>query len=120
LGENRQAISDFNEAIRLDPKNAAAYNNRGLAYQSVKNSPQAISDYSQAIQLNPNYAEAYCNRGALYMNQGLVVQGGADLDRCGKLDPGYKNFIQKKTTEVASKKGKSVLKKLKDKLKKIF
>jgi Flp pilus assembly protein TadD len=28
------AIADYTEAIRLDPKNAVAYNNRGLAYRA--------------------------------------------------------------------------------------
>ena len=31
-GEYDRAIADFNEAIRLDPKYAVAYNNRGEAY----------------------------------------------------------------------------------------
>src|SRR5450759_4296412 len=28
-----QAIDDFNEAVRLEPKNANAFNNRGVAYR---------------------------------------------------------------------------------------
>src|SRR5436190_23802422 len=31
-GDMDRAIADLNEAIRLDPKYAVAYNNRGLAY----------------------------------------------------------------------------------------
>ena len=31
-GDQDQAIADFTEAIRLEPKVAAAYNNRGCAY----------------------------------------------------------------------------------------
>jgi tetratricopeptide (TPR) repeat protein len=30
-GDNDRAIADYNEAIRLDPKSAVAFNNRGVA-----------------------------------------------------------------------------------------
>ncbi len=120
LGQNRQAVSDFNEAIRLNPGYAAAYNGRGLSYQSLKNYPQAITDFSQAITLDPKFAEAYCNRGALYLSQGRALEATSDFDHCGKMDPGWDQWIQKKTKEAAAKKGKSMLKKLSDKLKKIF
>jgi tetratricopeptide (TPR) repeat protein len=32
-GDNRRAIADFNQVLRLNPKNASAYALRGLAYQ---------------------------------------------------------------------------------------
>src|SRR5712691_10254342 len=33
-GDHDRAISDFSEAIRLDPKYAVAYANRGVAYEA--------------------------------------------------------------------------------------
>src|ERR1043165_1126115 len=46
-GDAEQAIADYDEAIRLDPKNASsAYNNRGGNAQSAKgDAEQAIADY---------------------------------------------------------------------------
>lgn len=120
LGQNRQAIADFTQAIRLDPKNAAAFNSRGVSYQALRNYPQAVSDFSQAIQLNSKFAEAYCNRGTVYLNQGKVLEATADFNNCGTMDPGFKKYVEKKTKEIAAKKGKSVFKKLTDKIKKIF
>ena len=71
LGKHQQAIKDFNQAIRLDPKFAEAYNNRGIAYGKGKGQyGQAIADYTKAIELNPKYADAFYNRGIGYINLG--------------------------------------------------
>ena len=32
LGEHQRAIQDFDQAISLNPQDALAYNNRGIAY----------------------------------------------------------------------------------------
>src|SRR5437588_5235019 len=37
-----RAIADFSEAIRLDPKDAATYNGRGLAYEAKGETDRAI------------------------------------------------------------------------------
>jgi len=57
-----KAISDYNEAIRLDPESAAAYYNRSLSYYEKRNYDKAISDYAEAIRLDSTYAVAYNNR----------------------------------------------------------
>ncbi|MBD1924413.1 tetratricopeptide repeat protein [Microcoleus sp. FACHB-831] len=62
------AIADFNQALRLDPKNAKAYFNRGFAYSSLENYQNAIEDYTKAIQMKPGDAEAFYNRGLAYSN----------------------------------------------------
>jgi tetratricopeptide (TPR) repeat protein len=46
-----EAISNYTEAIRLDPKNADAYYNRALAYQREGKSAQASDDFATAKQL---------------------------------------------------------------------
>ena len=39
------AIYDYDEAIRLDPEYAKAYNNRGLTYQSLGKVEEAERDF---------------------------------------------------------------------------
>ena len=51
-------------AIRLEPKNFKAHNNRGLAWLKNNNPEKAISDFDAAIGLEPHNAEAFSNRGA--------------------------------------------------------
>jgi Flp pilus assembly protein TadD len=62
-GSFEKAIANFNEAIRLHPDDASAFNSRGNAYAHKGNLYRAIADYNEAIRLKPNYARAFCNRG---------------------------------------------------------
>jgi tetratricopeptide (TPR) repeat protein len=56
------AIRDYDEAIRLNPKNVAAFNNRGNAYVSRRMYDRAIQDFDEALRLNPNNALYLRNR----------------------------------------------------------
>lgn len=47
------AIAEFNEAIRIDPKNSAAYSNRGVAYRKKGDNARAEADLKEAARLNP-------------------------------------------------------------------
>jgi tetratricopeptide (TPR) repeat protein len=51
---------------KIDPRNVAAYINRGNTYSGLKRYERAIEDYNKAIELNPKYAGAYYNRGLAY------------------------------------------------------
>jgi len=53
-GDNDRAIADFNEAIRLKPNDASAYNNRGLAYAAKGDDDHATADFNEAARLKPN------------------------------------------------------------------
>ena len=66
LRRHNQAIQEFNKAIELNPKFAAAYLKRGVAYKSNSRIDQAIQDFTKAIELNPKVADAYMNRGHAY------------------------------------------------------
>jgi tetratricopeptide (TPR) repeat protein len=83
------AIRDYDQAIRLNPKYAEAYNNRGYAYYWSYSSAQAIADYSRAIELRPNYAYAYNNRGAAYMASAHLDQAISDFDHAIQLQPDF-------------------------------
>ena len=52
------AIRDFDEAIRLKPDDAAAYNSRGSAKSNLGDKQGAIKDFDEAIRLKPDYADA--------------------------------------------------------------
>ena len=52
-GDYDKAIADYTEAIRLDPKNAEAYCNRGHAYEEKGDYDKAIADCTEAIRLDP-------------------------------------------------------------------
>ncbi len=87
LGNNKDAVTDFNLAIALDPKNTDAYNNRGVAKSNLGNKQEAIADYDLAIILNPKYANAYLNRGVAKSELGNQQSAITDFNRAISLNP---------------------------------
>jgi tetratricopeptide (TPR) repeat protein len=89
LTDRRRAIADYNEAIRLDPNYALAYNNRGQAYLLSEDFDRAFADLGEAIRLDPKYLEAYINRGATYARKNEYDRAIADFSEAIRLDPKY-------------------------------
>ncbi len=58
------------QAVRLDPKFVAAWNNLGFCYRKVKQYDKAFDAYSQAINLKPEYPNAHEYMGRTYLAMG--------------------------------------------------
>jgi tetratricopeptide (TPR) repeat protein len=86
-GEIDSALADYNEAIRINPKHARAFNNRGTLYKEKGDLDRAIADFGEAIRLDPKFAAAYFNRGNAYDDKGDDAKALADLEAAIKLDP---------------------------------
>jgi lipoprotein NlpI len=84
-----RALSDCNEAIRVDSSNASAFVNRGNTFLSKSDFEHAFADFNDAIRLDPKNAWAYAARGNLYKNKGDLEHALADLTESIKLDPSY-------------------------------
>lgn len=82
-----RAMAGYDRAIKLDPSNAATYNERGDAYAETGEYGQAIADYSKAIDLAPRDALAYFNRGYAYDEIGEYNQAIADYNKAIELNP---------------------------------
>lgn len=85
--EFRQAIRQFDLALRENPKDAAAYQWRGAAYAHRGNFDQAIKDLSRAIRLDPLQVTAYINRSYAYRSQDDLAHALADITSAVKLEP---------------------------------
>ena len=83
-----QAEKKFEQAVKLDPNFAEAYNNLAftLRKQGSGNYKQSLAYYNKAIELKPNLAEAYMYRGVLYTQMGKKADAQADLAKLKKLD----------------------------------
>jgi tetratricopeptide (TPR) repeat protein len=88
-GDNQGAIIAYNEAIRLNPNLAEAYNNRGIVRKELGDKPGAIDDYNQAIKFNPNLALAYYNRGIVRKELGDKPGAIDDYNLAIKFNPNY-------------------------------
>jgi len=70
-----KAIADYGEAIRLDPKDAKTYDNRGIVYQRMGEWDKAIADFTEVIRINPKDANVYASRGLFIRSEGRSRQG---------------------------------------------
>ncbi len=61
-----QAIADFTEAIKLDPRREMIYAARGSAYYYQGQFDAAIADFNKMLTLKPRYADGY-NYGGVPM-----------------------------------------------------
>jgi tetratricopeptide (TPR) repeat protein len=47
-------MADYNEAIRINPRYATAFNNRGRLYQAMGDVERSLADYEEARRLEPD------------------------------------------------------------------
>jgi tetratricopeptide (TPR) repeat protein len=83
-----QAQKKFEQAVKLDPSFAEAYNNLAftLRKQGTANYQKSLTLYNKAIELKPKLAEAYMYRGVLYTQMGRKADAQADLATLKKLN----------------------------------
>jgi len=87
LGDYAHAMSDYTEAIRLDPSASSSRYNRALVDEQLGDRPHAVIDYGDAIRLQADNADAYLNRGMIFLDTGKFDQAVADFTRVHKLRP---------------------------------
>lgn len=92
-GRQRDAITAFDTAIRLNPRSAEAYQARGMAYNETGKNEQALKDYDAALALNPQYVEAYFNRGNVYNDLGQHARAVKEYDEAIRLDANHSGAI---------------------------
>jgi tetratricopeptide (TPR) repeat protein len=80
------AISDVNEAIRLNSLDAQAWNTRGMAYLKKRDFGRAVDDYTAAIALLPSPV-IYQNRGFAYEAQSRQREAIDDFQFALEGDP---------------------------------
>jgi tetratricopeptide (TPR) repeat protein len=86
-GKADQALTDYQEAMRVDPSNAQAYYGRGLVWEEKKNYDRAIADFSEAIRRDPKHANAYFYRAFTWRKKDDLDRALADYAEAIRLDP---------------------------------
>jgi tetratricopeptide (TPR) repeat protein len=89
LGQNQQAVTEYDRAIEIYALDPNAYIGRGDCRAALGDHEQALADYNEAIRLEPNHSRAYSSRGKLLEAMGQDARAEADYDRAIQLDPGF-------------------------------
>ncbi len=86
-GRISEALSTFGEALRRNPKQADAYNNRGYAHVLDRNFSAAEEDFKAAIALDPDLELALANLASLYFNTNRLQESRMYIQRLIQIDP---------------------------------
>ncbi len=77
------------EALRINPSEPGALNNRGNALRGLGRHEEALASFDKAITLKPDYAEAFYNRGVALQDLGRFEEALASYERAIALRPHY-------------------------------
>lgn len=86
LRKFKEAIADYDAAIRLKKNNDNVYFCRGWAKSDLMEYADAIMDYDTAIILNPNFTSAFNNRAWAKYKLSKDKEAIADYDQALRLD----------------------------------
>ncbi len=82
-----EAIQHFDEAIRLNPKQAGNLINRALCHYHLNHYREAMADYDRALELEPKNFVGHYNRGLLRANVGEDNLAIEDFNFILSIDP---------------------------------
>ena len=85
-GDSAAAIMDYDEALKLDPKNARALANRGTAHGEKGDPDAALADFDAALKLDRRLGSAYFNRANALAARGETDRAIADYTAAIKYD----------------------------------
>jgi tetratricopeptide (TPR) repeat protein len=84
---DRSAIADCSEALRIDPDNADAYLLRGQLRRRGLERQEAIADFTEALKLKPTHAEGFLHRAQVFAEVGDTAKAKEDYGTAVTLDP---------------------------------
>jgi tetratricopeptide (TPR) repeat protein len=88
-GQIDEAISQFQESVRLKPTYADAHYNLGVAFFQRGCTAEAIHQFQEALHLKPDHAQAHNNLGAALGRQGQTAEAIREFQEALRLKPDY-------------------------------
>ncbi|OHA62761.1 MAG: hypothetical protein A2117_01450 [Candidatus Wildermuthbacteria bacterium GWA2_46_15] len=84
--ETERALKDREQAVKLDPKSPAYWNQLGILYGKVDKPKAAVKCLNKAIKLDPDVAALHLNRGMALEEEGDLIGALADYDAAVRMD----------------------------------
>lgn len=81
------ALSDYNKALELEPRNLVALTSRGYLFYLMGDNDKAIGDFNRAISAYPQYVPAYLNRSLAYESIGEYKSAIDDILTARHFEP---------------------------------
>ena len=88
LGMEEEAISQFNEAIKINQRYAKAHNDLGTVYGRIGEFDLALLEFNEAIRIDKDHADAHYNLGILLEFLGEKGKAREEFEIAFSLEPG--------------------------------
>ena len=88
-GDFALALDQIDRALKVNPNNSLAWNQRGLALQRLKRFDEALVSYDRVLALWRDHPEALCNRGTVLHELKRFDESLASYDRALAVRPHY-------------------------------
>jgi tetratricopeptide (TPR) repeat protein len=85
--EYSEAIRWYDKAIKIDPNDASAWTNKGLALDKIGKHKGAIECFDKALQVDPNNPYAWTNKGYVLHGLGKYKEAIQYYDKALQVDP---------------------------------
>ncbi len=82
-----KALNEFDEAIRVNPKDDLAWKNKGVILDKLHRYDDAIQAFDNAAKLKPNDATTLFNKGVVLYEMGRYNESVQAYDKAIRLDP---------------------------------
>ena len=73
-----EAIAEYKKALIINPNDAKAHTNLGVAYEAIDEPERAVKEYELTIECTPNHFEAISNLEALSYDMSKLMQAAKD------------------------------------------
>jgi tetratricopeptide (TPR) repeat protein len=88
-----RALSDFDDAVRIDATFAKAFANRGAVHGAKQDFDKAIEDFTRVIALEPRSAHAFADRAGMHRLKGEHERAINDYTQAIQIDPAFTEAI---------------------------
>jgi tetratricopeptide (TPR) repeat protein len=90
LGNNKEAVTAYTIAVKIDPTYPEASKNLGACLVNIGQFSNAINYLNKALELNPNDAECLYFMSVAYKNSGDTINSKIYLEKANRMRAGQK------------------------------
>lgn len=87
-GQTGEAISEFKEALRLEPGQPLILINLAVLYHRQGNIAESIMEFKKTLNLDQDNKEAHNYLGKIYMQSGQIDEAIQEFKEVSRIDPG--------------------------------